>query len=404
MRAAVFHGAHRPLDIEELHIDKPGPREVLIQNGASGVCHSDLHYIEGKYQMSARPRGCRKRCQVRTQSPGLYKAHMLVDRRGHRRPVWLRFQGFGEVRLSEATNESGCISRGASPPYVKPGDRVIMCLSVFCGHCDKCLSGRPNLCTQTDVVRGPSEPPRLKLGDTPVTQLVQLGTYAEQVLTHENAVVKVEEDIPFEQLALIGCGVTTGLGAALNTAKVEPGSTVAVIGCGGIGLNCIQGAALAGALRIIAIDPVETKLGMAREFGATDVVDASSGDVVERVRDLTGGGVDYSFEAVGTKVTAEQSFEILARGGTATVIGMIPQGTKIELDGEFLALNERRIQGSLMGSNRFRIDMPRYIQFYLQGRLKLDELVTQRMKLEQINDAFEDMRQGHVARSVITFP
>ena len=361
MRAAVFHGAHRPLDIEELHIDKPGPREVLIQNGASGVCHSDLHYIEGKYQMSA--------------------------------PAVLGHEAAGTV---EAT--------GDLVSYVKPGDRVIMCLSVFCGHCDKCLSGRPNLCTQTDVVRGPSEPPRLKLGDTPVTQLVQLGTYAEQVLTHENAVVKVEEDIPFEQLALIGCGVTTGLGAALNTAKVEPGSTVAVIGCGGIGLNCIQGAALAGALRIIAIDPVETKLGMAREFGATDVVDASSGDVVERVRDLTGGGVDYSFEAVGTKVTAEQSFEILARGGTATVIGMIPQGTKIELDGEFLALNERRIQGSLMGSNRFRIDMPRYIQFYLQGRLKLDELVTQRMKLEQINDAFEDMRQGHVARSVITFP
>ena len=361
MKAAIFREVHRPLEIEEVQVDKPGPREVLIRTGASGVCHSDLHYIEGKYTIST--------------------------------PAILGHEAAGTI---EAT--------GDQVSYVKPGDRVIMCLSVFCGHCDKCLSGRPALCSRTDVVRGPSEPPRLRLGDSPLTQMAQLGTYAEQVLVHENAVVKVEEDIPFEQLALIGCGVTTGLGAALNTAKVEPGSTVAVIGCGGIGLNCIQGAALAGALRIIAIDPVETKLGMAREFGATDVVDASSGNVSERVRDLTGGdGVDYSFEAVGTKETAEQAFDMLARGGTATVIGMIPEGTKIELDGTSLFRHERRIQGSSMGSNRFRIDMPRYIQFYLQGRLKLDELVTQRMKLEQINEAFEDMKQGHVARSVVTF-
>jgi len=204
------------------------------------------------------------------------------------------------------------------------------------------------------------------------------------------------------ELALIGCGVTTGLGAVLNTARVEPGSTVAVIGCGGVGLNAVQGAALAGALRIIAVDAVETKLTIAQEFGATDVVDASGGDVVEKVLNLTDGGVDYSFEAIGTKETAEQSFEMLRAGGTATIIGMIPQGTKIELDGPSF-LREKRIQGSSMGSNRFRIDMPRYIEFYLQGRLKLDELVTQRMKLEQVNEAFADMKQGYVARSVITF-
>ena len=239
-------------------------------------------------------------------------------------------------------------------------------------------------------------------GDTPVTQMAQLGSFAEQMLVHENATVKVGDDLPFEQLALIGCGVTTGLGAVLNTARVEPGSTVAVIGCGGVGLNAIQGAVLAGALRIIAIDSVETKLGIAREFGATDVIDASSGDVVERVNDLTGGGVDYSFEAIGTKETAEQAFQILRRGGTATIIGMIPQGTKIELDGSSF-LSERKIQGSSMGSNRFRIDMPRYIEFYKQGRLKLDELVTQRLNLGQVNQAFDDMKQGHVARSVITF-
>ena len=196
--------------------------------------------------------------------------------------------------------------------------------------------------------------------------------------------------------------MTTGLGAVFNTARVEPGSTVAVIGCGGGGLNCIQGAALDGALRIIAIDTVETKLALAREFGATDVVDASGGGVVEKVWELTRGGVAYSFEVIGKKDTAEQAFEMLSPGGTATIIGMIPQGTKIELDGRSL-LRERRVQGSAMGSNRFRIDMPRYIEFYLQGRLKLDQLVSQRLRLGQINDAFEDMKQGHVARSVITF-
>ena len=169
-----------------------------------------------------------------------------------------------------------------------------------------------------------------------------------------------------------------------------------------MGLSAIQGAILAGALRVIAIDRVETKLTMATQFGATDVIDASGGDVVEKIRDLTNGGVDYSFEAIGTKETAEQSFAMLRAGGTATIIGMIPQGVKIELDGPSF-LRERRIQGSSMGSNRFRTDMPRYIEFYLQGRLKLDQMVSQRLNLSDVNEAFEDMKQGAVARSVITF-
>ena len=203
-------------------------------------------------------------------------------------------------------------------------------------------------------------------------------------------------------MALIGCGATTGLGAAMNTAKVEPGSTVAVIGCGGVGLNAIQGAKLAGALRIIAIDSVEDKLTLAREFGATDVIDASSGDVDTKVKDLTKGGVDYSFEAIGKKETAEQSFSILRAGGTATIIGLIPQVVKIELDGASF-LRERRIQGSSMGSNHFRVDMPRYVDFYLQGRLKLDELVSRRLTLEDVNEAFKYMKEGSVARSVMMF-
>ena len=192
------------------------------------------------------------------------------------------------------------------------------------------------------------------------------------------------------------------MGAALNTAKVTPGSTVAVIGCGGVGLSCIQGAALAGALRIIAVDAVETKLRLAQDLGATDIVDASGGAVPQKVIELTGGGVDYSFEAIGLKETSEQAFEMLRPGGTATIIGMIPVGTKLELDGTSF-LYEKKIQGSIMGSNRFRTDMPRYIEFYLQGRLKLDEMVSQRLRLDQVNKAFGDMKQGTVARSVIVF-
>ncbi len=359
MKAAVLREVDRPLEVEEIHIDKPGPHEVLVRTGASGVCHSDLHYVEGKYTI--------------------------------RMPAILGHEAAGTV---EAVGEQ--------VTYVRAGDTVILCLSVFCGHCEMCLSGRPVLCSKTDVVRTPQEPPRLSQGDTAITQMALLGSFAEQMLVHEHSLVKVREDIPFEQLALIGCGVTTGLGAALNTAKVEPGSTVVVIGCGGVGLSCIQGAALAGALRVIAVDAVETKLTLAQEFGATDVVDASGGAVVEKIINLTNGGVDYSFEAIGKKETAEQAFEILRPGGTATIIGMIPEGTKIELDGPSF-LRERKIQGSSMGSNRFRTDMPRYIEFYLQGRLKLDQMVSQRMKLDQVNEAFEDMKRAEVARSVITF-
>ena len=360
MRAQVLREVNRPLEVEEVQVDNPGPHEVLVRTRASGVCHSDLHYVEGSYTM--------------------------------RLPAVLGHEAAGTI---EAV--------GDQVSYVKPGDPVIMCLSVFCGHCEFCLRGQPNLCTRVDVTRGPDEPPRLSQNGEPVTQMAQLGSYAEVMLVHENAVVKVHDDVPFDRLALIGCGATTGLGAALNTAKVEPGSTVAVVGCGGVGLNCIQGAALAGALRIIAIDTVETKLTLAAQFGATEVIDASGGEVVQKVRDLTDGGVDYSFEAIGLKETAEQCYEMLRDGGTATIIGMIPEGTKIEIDAGGFLRRERKIQGSSMGSNRFRTDMPHYIEFYRQGRLKLDELVSQHMRLEELNQAFADMKAGNVARSVIMF-
>src|SRR5690606_23151681 len=198
-------------------------------------------------------------------------------------------------------------------------------------------------------------------------QFMNLSSFAEQMLVHEHALVKIRPDMPLDVAALIGCAVTTGVGAVHNTAKVELGSTVAVIGCGGIGLSCINGAAIAGAARIIAVDRMASKLELARRFGATDVVNPADGDTVKQVRALTDGGVHYSFEAIGLKETTENAFRMLRPGGTATVIGMIPVGTSIELHGPDF-LREKKIQGSAMGSNRFRVDMPRYVDFYLAGK------------------------------------
>ena len=273
---------------------------------------------------------------------------------------------------------------------------------MFCGDCDYCTTGRPHLCDQKTIQRGENETPRLSQKGEIVHQFAHLSSYAEQLLVHEHAVVKVRDDMPLDKAALIGCGVTTGMGAVINTAKVPPGSTVVVIGCGGVGLSAVQGAVIAGAGRIIAVDTVASKLELAQVCGATDLVNAKDGDPVRQVKDMTGGGVEYSFEAIGLKQTAEQSFYMLAKGGTATIIGMIPVGTKIELNGPDF-LREKKIQGSSMGSNRFRVDMPRYVDMYLSGKLKLDEMISREITLDQINDGFEALLSGDVARQVIRF-
>jgi S-(hydroxymethyl)glutathione dehydrogenase/alcohol dehydrogenase len=359
MKAAILREVHQPLTVEEVNISTPGPHEVLVRTVAAGVCHSDVHFYEG-----------------------LYPTPM---------PIVLGHESAGVV---EAV--------GSEVHYVKPGDHVITCLSVFCGHCNYCTTGRPNLCNREGLQRREGEAPRLSQHGQLVHQFANLSSYAEQMLVHEHAVVKVRHDMPLDKAALIGCGVTTGVGAVINTAKVPPGSTVAVIGCGGVGLSAVQGAVIAGAGRIIAIDTRASKLELAQICGATDLVNASQGDPVRTVRDMTGGGVEYSFEAIGLKTTAEQAFGMLAKGGTATVIGMIPVGTHIELKGSDF-LQEKKIQGSSMGSNRFRVDMPRYVDMYLSGKLKLDEMISREITLEQINDAFQALLGGEVARQVIRF-
>jgi len=356
MKAAIFHAAHEPLTFEQIDVDEPQPHEVLVRVVASGVCHSDLHFVDGLYPMRA--------------------------------PAVLGHEAAGVV---EAV--------GSQVTDFARGDRVISCLSIFCGTCENCLSGHPSICRNRPM-RSREDAPRLSWEGNAVGQMAQLGAYAERMLVHEHALVKVTQDIDFDRMALIGCGVTTGLGAVLNTARIEAGSTVAVWGCGGVGLAAIQGARIAGARQIIAVDVHESKLATARELGATHSVDASSRDPVQAITEMTGGGVDYSFEAIGLKVAAEQAYGALRPGGTATVIGMIPVGQTVDIPGPSF-LQEKKIQGSSMGSNRFRSDMPKYIDLYLQGRLRLDEMITRRGVLEDVNDAFRAMKAGEVARTVL---
>jgi S-(hydroxymethyl)glutathione dehydrogenase / alcohol dehydrogenase len=360
MKAAVMRARKAPLTIEEIDLGTPGPREVVVRTVATGVCHSDLHVLEGALPNPV--------------------------------PIVLGHEPAGVVE-----------EVGAEVSHVAPGDHVIGCLSAFCGTCEYCLAGRPNLCDGEATMRRPGEPSRLSKNGEPITQFVHLSAFAERMLVHENALVKIRTDIPLDRAALIGCGVTTGLGAALNTARVRAGRTAAVIGCGGVGLSAIQGCRIAGAGRIIAVDTAGWKLDLARRLGATDAVDASAENPVARVVEMTGGGVDYAFEAIGLPATVRQAVRMTRKGGTTVLVGVVPAGTNVELPGADIVLREKTVLGCMMGSNRFRLDIPRYVELYLADELKLDEMISARVPLEGVNDALEAMRQGAAARSVVVF-
>ena len=360
MKAAVLYEPNTPLQIEDVTVNKPGPHEVLLRTAVAGLCHSDLHFMEGLYP--------------------------------HPLPAVLGHESAGIV---EAV--------GSEVRYVQPGDHVVTCLSVFCGTCEYCNTGRPVLCNNTDVKMLPGVSERHNWQKDPkLHTFLNLSSFAEQMLVHENAIVKIRKDMPLDRAALIGCGVITGFGAAVNTAKIAAGETVAVIGCGGVGMAAVNGAYVAGAGRVIAVDTNPAKLQLSTKIGATDLVNPNDGDPVEQIKELTGGGVHHAIECLGLKATAEQSFAMLAPGGTATIVGMVPFGEKIELHG-FDFLRERKIQGSSMGSNRFRVDMPRLIELYMQGRLHLDDWISDRIKLEDINEGFKAMKEGRTIRTVIDF-
>ena len=362
MKAAVFRKVHEPLTIEDVEIDKPWGREVLVRTVATGVCHSDLHVVDGL-------------------------GRFPLDR-----PFVLGHEGAGIV---EAV--------GPEVKTVRPGDHVVACLSGFCGSCAQCLAGHPNLCTGGAVTRPDTAAPRLSQQGKPFRQFLGVSSYAERMLLHENSLVRIDPELPLDRAALVGCGVLTGVGAALRSSGLQAGQTVAVFGCGGVGLSIVQGARIGGARQIIGVDIFPAKLEMARRVGATHTVNSATDDPVKAVRALTGGaGVDHAFEAVGLASLVRQAIESLAIRGTATIVGVLPPDATIEFP--WMAIRpECRVQTSRMGSNRFRMDIPLYLDFYRQGRLMLDEMVTKRGRLGDINDAFRAMKAGEVARTVLTF-
>lgn len=362
MKAALLKGPG-PLEIANVDINGPEDGEVLVRIRACGVCHSDLHSING----------------ARAAGVPLPRATIL----GH-----------------EAAGIVQQVGRGVTT--VKAGDHVIMAFHPSCGKCFYCVRGQPQICNNSDYPdrRATGPRPRLTLGGAAVTQGIGVGGFAEYTCMPEGGVIKIREDAPMETVCLVGCGVTTGIGAALWTAKVQAGSDVAVIGVGGVGLNIIQGARLASARRIIAVDLLDNKLEMARQFGATDVVNGSKEDAVARVKEITGGYLDYAFEAIGLPQTVEQAFAMIRPGGTAVAVG-VTRGNVTLPGGAFL--QEKKLIGSLYGSASIQAAIPRLVDMYMDGKVMLDELVSKRRPLEEVNEAFEDMEKGAVARSVIEF-
>jgi S-(hydroxymethyl)glutathione dehydrogenase / alcohol dehydrogenase len=360
MKAAVLRSFGDPLVIEDVEIDSPAPFEVLVETKACGVCHSDLSCAEGKLQL--------------------------------RIPTILGHEPAGIVR-----------EVGANVTHVQPGDHVIGCLSAYCGECDFCLRGEPSLCGGHGTLRPRDAAPRLRSGDESIRQFQHLSAFAERMLVHENAVVRIRDDMPLDRASLVGCGVTTGLGAALNTAQVRPGDTCVVIACGGVGLAAIQGCRIAGASTIIAVDTNASKLELARTLGATHGIDARADDLLEQVIEITKGGADHAFECIGTVATCDLAYGSLRKGGNCVIVGILPTGATWPVLASDLPFSGKRILGAVMGHNRFRIDIPRYVDFYMDGRLLLDEMISARISLDAVNEALGDLQRGEGSRQIIVF-
>ncbi len=354
----MFVGRGEPLVVEQITPTAPGPNDVVVQLGASGVCHSDLSLKNGFVPVRA----------------GVVFGH----------------EGAGTV-----------VGVGANVSLVRVGDTVIASGVPACGLCPSCISERSQFCeTEFETMTVPRGTRR---DGTPYLAMAGLGTFAQEMTVNQNSVVKVVSNLPFDQLALIGCGVTTGIGAALNTAAVHPGASVAIIGCGGVGLSVLQGARIAGAARIIAIDIGEEKRGACSAQGATDYIDASLGDPVAQVHGLTAGlGVDYAFEVIGLPATTLQAYNMTRKGGMAVLVGMTRIDAEVTLSTFDLFYNEKTIKGCKLGSAQIRRDFQRFVDLAEAGQLDLASMISRKIRLEDINDAFSAMENKAVTRSVIT--
>lgn len=365
IKASISYGIGKGFaQPEEILIDDPKGAEVLVDIKASGLCHSDLHLVEDDDRFFPFP--------------------AVI---GH------EISGIVEAVGPEVTG-------------IKVGDRVVASLEQVCGHCANCLKGQPQSCTnQNECVRGEGETPRLQtLDGKPITQAFGIGGFAEKALVHQNQLAVVNSQVDWAEAACIGCATITGAGAAINTAHVRPGDSVAVVGTGGIGLNIISGARISGATKIIAIDIFDNKLEFAKKFGATDVVNSKKEDAVAAVRALSNGGVDKAFEAIGFPQTMKQAWDALRVGGTAYCIGLAkPTATiNLEIDPLHLLVSQRGLKGVWMGSTNIKHDIPMYADLAVDGRLNMHDIVSQRIRLDQIDEAYRQLMRGEVIRSVIT--
>jgi S-(hydroxymethyl)glutathione dehydrogenase/alcohol dehydrogenase len=366
MKAAVFREVGTPIEIEEIEVAEPNPGEVLVRLAASGVCHSDYHIVIGEWQT------------VPT-------------------PVVLGHEGAGIV---EAVGEG--------VDHVAPGEPVVLSWSPSCGRCHYCVTGRPHLCEVAEgtayrsvMFDGTS---RMRRGQERIYSFMTVGSFGEYAVVPASGAIPMRDDVPFDRAALVGCAIATGWGSAVNTVTIPPGASAVVIGCGGVGLSALQGAANCSAVPLIAVDVSDAKLELAQQLGATHVVNAERDDPIEAVRAITGGrGADFTFEAIGIAATIEQAAAMLAPAGTAVLIGQVPDGVKITLDPLLISDREHRIVGSNYGSCAPAVDFPRILDLYVNGALDLDSMVSRRIGLEDINEAFEAIGRGEEVRSVIIY-
>ena len=361
--AAVLHAVDKPYSLETVELDPPKRGEVLVKIGAAGVCRSDLHFQKGEATIAV--------------------------------PAVLGHEGAGTV---EAIGEGVTMT--------KPGDRVILSFVPNCGHCPSCETGRAHLCDEHARTTGKLFDNTSRLHTLAGQDLAHMGKvacFAEYAVVPDAGCIPASAGLDFPQMALIGCSVTTGVGAALFNAGVQPGDSVAVIGCGGVGINVIQGARLAGATTIVAVDVKAGALEFARGFGATHLVNARAEDAVERVKALTGGGAQWAFEAYGSGETTRLAVDVLRKRGTAVIVGIAPIGDTAAIEPVVVTRMEKTIRGCYYGTARPRQDMPRIAEWYRRGLLEIDALVTRRYTLSDINRAYEDIDTDAVGRGVIVF-
>jgi alcohol dehydrogenase len=354
----------RPLSIEEFELDEPGHGEVLVRIGAAGLCHSDLSVIDGN-----RPRPT---------------------------PMVLGHEAAGTVEK---------LGRGVDDLSV--GDHVVMVFVPSCGHCLPCAEGRPALCEPGAAANGAgtllSGARRLHRNGSDVNHHLGVSAFAEYATVSRRSLVKIEKELPFDEAALFGCAVLTGVGAVINTARVPAGSSVAVVGLGGVGLSSLLGAVAVGARRIVAVDLSDDKLGLARQLGATDTFNPGNAGAVDEIKSATGGGVEFAFEMAGSVRAMDVAYKITRRGGTTVTAGLPPPGHTFALPQVNLVAEERTVKGSYIGTCLPARDLPRYIELYRRGKLPVDRLMSGRLKLEEINLGFDRLHEGKAVRQVVAF-